>query len=223
MGDDKELKVLIIGAGGHAQVVADILNLNYALDKIYKPIGFIDDDESLHDQEFLVGPVLGSSEEISEIAHDGVIIAIGDNKLRAKIYTELSNQGERLINAIHPSAVIANDVTIGAGVVICGGVVVNTGTRIRNNVILNTGSTIDHHNLIHDHVHIAPGCALGGNVEIGEGTMIGIGSTVMPQKSIGAWSTIGAGAVVTNNIPDKVTAFGIPAQIKNQQSKEGKI
>jgi len=222
MGDDKELKVLIIGAGGHAQVVADILNLNYALGKIFRPIGFIDDNESLHDQEFLGISVLGSSEKISEIPHDGVIIAIGDNKLRAKIYTELSKQGERLINAIHPSAVIAEDVTIGAGVVICGGVVVNTGTKIKNNVILNTGSTVDHHNLIHDHVHIAPGCALGGNVVLGEGTLLGIGSTIMPQKSVGSWSTVGAGGVVTNSIPNNVTAVGIPAQVKKIPANEGK-
>ena len=222
MGDDKELKVLIIGAGGHAQVVTDILNLNYALDKVYKPIGFIDDNESLHGQEFLGVLVLGSSEEITKIPHDGVIIAIGDNTLRAKIYSELSKQGEQLINAIHPSAVIADGVTIGAGVVICGGVVVNTDTKIGNNVILNTGSTVDHHNLIRDHVHIAPGCALGGNVVLGEGTLVGIGSTIMPQNSVGYWSTIGAGGVVTNNLPNNVTAVGIPAQFTKKQASEGK-
>jgi sugar O-acyltransferase (sialic acid O-acetyltransferase NeuD family) len=97
--------------------------------------------------------------------------------------------------------------------VINSGVIINTGSRIGQDVILNTACTIDHHNYIGDHTHIAPGVHLGGDVEIGEGTLIGIGATVMPQCRIGAWSVIGAGAVVTKDIPAYSTVVGIPARV----------
>ena len=63
-----------------------------------------------------------------------------------------------------------------------------------------------------DYVHIAPGANLGGDVVVGRGTLIGIGAAVMPQLQLGEWSTIGAGAVVTKNVPAMVTAVGVPAQ-----------
>jgi len=165
--------------------------------------------------------VLGSSEKIADIQHDGVIVAIGDNQLRSRIYSELVDNGEFFVNAIHPEAIVADQVSIGCGVVVCAGVIINPGAIIHNNVILNTGCSVDHHNIIHDHVHLAPGSVLGGDVIIKEGTLIGIGSTVLPQKIIGAWSSIGAGAVVTDNIPEHVTAVGIPAAINKPIPEEG--
>ena len=187
----------------------------------YRAIGFIDDNIQLHGIKIQGIPVLGSSELISETLHDGLVVAIGNNQTRANVFSKLVTQGENLINAIHPSAVIANDVSLGQGVVICAGVTVNPGAVIHNNVILNTHCSVDHHNEINDHVHIAPGCVLGGDVSVGEGTLIGIGATVMPQKKIGSWSKIGAGAVVTKDIPDQVTAVGIPAEYTVNSLEEG--
>ena len=85
---------------------------------------------------------------------------------------------------------------------ICANVVINPGAVIGDNVILNTGCTVDHHNHIGSFAHIAPGVHLGGDVYIGEGTLVGIGAAVMPQRTVGAWSRIGAGAVVVENILD---------------------
>jgi acetyltransferase-like isoleucine patch superfamily enzyme len=83
---------------------------------------------------------------------------------------------------------------------------------VGSNVILNTGCSIDHHNVIGDHAHIAPGARLGGNVTVGQGTLIGIGAIVLPGRHIGAWSVVAAGAVVTKDIPDGVVALGSPAR-----------
>ncbi len=70
--------------------------------------------------------------------------------------------------------------------------------------------------IVADHAHIAPGAHLGGDVRIGEGAFVGIGATVMPQRSIGAWSIVGAGALVHRDIPDRATAIGVPARFSAQ-------
>jgi len=182
------VRVLIIGAGGHAQIVADILLQALKEGSSYKPVGFLDDDATLLEKNFLNLPVLGKIAQLNQIDHDSVIIAIGDNRDRAYLFDSILAENEKIINAIHPSALIASDVRFGQGVMICAGVVINTGTVIGDNVILNSGCTIDHHNQIGSHAHIAPGVHLGGNVTIGEGTLVGIGACVIPGCTIGEWS-----------------------------------
>ena len=206
-------RVLILGAGGHAQVVADILFQMQKAGMSVKPIGYLDDNPDLIGQVLLGIPVLGKMDDLAAIDHDAIIVAIGDNRTRHDFFVTLSAQGEKFIIAQHPSAIIAPDVTIGLGSMICAGAIINPGSSIGFNVILNTGSTIDHHNKIGDHAHIAPGVHLGGDVRIGEGTLVGIGTTIIPQHSVGEWSIIGAGSIVTKNIPDKIVATGVPARV----------
>jgi sugar O-acyltransferase (sialic acid O-acetyltransferase NeuD family) len=207
------MRVLILGAGGHAQVVADILLRAQQTGASAYPIGFLDDNPALIGTTIMGLPVLGTIAQLDKIEHDAVIVAIGDNRTRARLFELVRARGENIANAIHPTAVLTTDVHLGHGVMICAGVVVNTGTVIGDNVILNTGCTVDHHNHIGNHAHIAPGVHLGGNVTIGEGALVGIGAVVIPQRTIGAWSVIGAGSVVTKDIPAYVTAVGVPARV----------
>jgi|YNPBryantNP2012_1023418.scaffolds.fasta_scaffold26938_2 sugar O-acyltransferase (sialic acid O-acetyltransferase NeuD family) len=207
------MRVLILGAGGHAQVVADILLQSYQAGANVYPVGFLDDKPTLVGTTIMGLTVLGTVAQLDEFDHDAVIVAIGDNRTRARLFESVRARGEKIVNAIHPAAVIAPDVRLGRGVMICAGVVVNTGTVIGDDVILNTGCTIDHHNHIGDHAHIAPGVHLGGNVTIGEGALVGIGAVVIPQRIVGAWSVIGAGSVVTKDIPAYATAVGVPARV----------
>lgn len=208
---------LIIGAGGHGHVVADILLAARAAGDGAQPAGFLDDDRSLAGATFLGLPVLGCLGDLLRIPHDAVVVAIGDNAVRARVFGALP-KSESLTVARHPSAVLASSCSIGAGSMICAGVVVNPSSRVGVNVILNTGCTIDHHNMIGDHAHIAPGVHLGGNVKVGEGALVGIGATVMPGCTIGAWSVVGAGALVKDDVPDGATAVGIPARVLSRQA-----
>lgn len=206
-------RIIIIGAGGHGQVVADIFHKRNYQYSDFLPIGYLDDDPNLKGKKYLKLEVLGTIGDIVNIEYDALIIGIGDNKTRYEIYTDFRGKGEKIANAIHPHSTIAKDVVIGSGNMFCAGVIVNTGSVIKDNIILNTGATIDHHNIIESHVHIAPGVHLGGNVRIGQGTLIGIGSVIIPGVEIGEYSIIGAGSVVTKNIPSYCTAVGIPARI----------
>jgi len=206
-------KVIIIGAGGHGQVVADILIKSHESGSQIKPIGYLDDDSNLQGSIYNGLPVFGGISTISDIPHDAIIIALGNNRTRSEMFHYFQEKKEKFINAIHPKSILSNDIKTGVGIMICAGVIINSGSVIGSNVIINTGSTIDHHNTINNHTHIAPGVNTGGEVTVGEGALIGIGATVVPMISIGAWSVVGAGSVVCRNLPDSIKAIGIPAKI----------
>jgi len=217
----RAMRILIIGAGGHAQVVADILLQRQEQDNRTQPVGYVDDRLSLRGQYLLGLPVLGTLSDIPKIPHDGIVIAIGDNATRARLFASLRARGENLVNAIHPSTVISRNVHLGVGVMFCAGTVVNSGTVIGNNVIVNTNSSVDHHNYVDDHVHIAPGAHLGGNVHVETGGFVGIGASVTPGRTVGTWAIVGAGAVVTEDIPAWTTSVGVPARvIKYRDTRE---
>lgn len=205
-------RVLVIGAGGHAQVVAEILLRMNESGADLIPIGFLDDNPALFG-EWRVGlPVLGPLAAIDAIEHDAVIIGIGDNRTRQAIYDRLAACGERFVVACHPSAIVACDAIVGPGTVIAARAIVNAGARIGANVILNSGCIVEHHNHIGSHAHIAPGATLGGTVTVGEGALVGIGATVLPQRTVGAWSIVGGGAVVTSAVDAYAVVSGIPAR-----------
>jgi sugar O-acyltransferase (sialic acid O-acetyltransferase NeuD family) len=205
--------VLILGAGDHANVVADSLLLVMSQNQKLEPIGYLDDDPRLLGKKFQGLPVLGSIAQRHLFQHDAVVVAIGHNATRARIFQELEKEQAQFINAIHPAVTLASDVELGLGVVIMAGVVVNTGSVIGNNVILNTSCSVDHHGYIGCHAHLGPGAHLGGRVTIGEGALLGVGAVVSPGKHVGDWSIVGAGGCVVSNIPDAVTAVGVPAKI----------
>jgi sugar O-acyltransferase (sialic acid O-acetyltransferase NeuD family) len=206
------MRILIFGAGGQGQVVADVLRSAAAHGGSARPCGFLDHDAALWGQTVLELPVLGSIDDWPRFDHDAAIVGVGDNLARRRLFRNLALRGEPFATALHPAAVIAANVVIGRGSVACAGVVVNTGASVGANVILNTGCSVDHHDVIGDHAHIAPGVRLGGRVTVGEGALVGIGAVVMPGCRVGAWSVVGAGAVVTDDVPDRAVVVGCPAR-----------
>jgi len=207
------MKILILGAGGHAQVVADILFQQKKTDSNLQLLGYLDDAPDLVGRTVLNLPVLGALDRLPMIEHDSIIVAVGANQTRARLFSLLREKGERFANAVHPTATIATEVYLGSGVMICAGVVVNTGSEIGDNVILNTQASVDHHNRIASHAHIAPGVHLGGSVTVGVGGMVGIGASVIPGCTVGSWAVVGAGAAVIHDIPPGATAVGVPAHV----------
>jgi len=197
--------VYVLGAGGHAKVVVSTLR---AAD--FKIQGILDDDELANGRELLGVPIVGSIAELERIDNPRAVIAIGNNRTRQEIAGRFP--AVEWITAVHPSAVVDPSVVLGPGTVIFAGAIIQPDTAIGRHVIVNTGATIDHDCGIGDYTHIAPGCNLAGQVEVGEGVLMGIGSAAVPLAKIGAWTTVGAGGVVIQDLPANIIAAGIPAK-----------
>ncbi len=197
------MRLLVVGAGGHAKVVIDAARLCG-----YEIAGVIGSADGT--PEVLGAPV---TTDPAGLNASGFIVAVGDNHERARLFAEHQKLGLEPANVIHPSAVIAQDAELGPGTFVAANVTVNPGARIGSNTILNTGCTVDHDCEIGVHVHIGPGANLCGGVVVGEGTLLGVGSCAVPRSRIGEWAVVGAGAAVTQNIPDRAVAVGVPARV----------
>ena len=209
------MKIIIIGAGGHGRVVLDILRNNHH----FELAGFLDSNPALHRNHIEELPILGDISIINNLADQGItaaIVAIGNNQIRQKYAKILENDGFQLINAIHPTAHIAQNASLGKNIVACAGVTVSPHVSIADSVICNTGSTIDYECEIHNAVHICPGVHLAGRVKVKSAAFIGIGSNIIQGLTIGESSIIGAGSVVLKNVPDYSTVVGVPAAVVKQ-------
>ena len=163
----------LYGASGHAKVIIDILRANNE-----KLEALFDDNEAI--DSLLNYPVLRSSE-----VRGPLIISIGDNGIRRKIAESLH---ATFGNAFHPSAIISEEAVIKEGTVVMQGTIIQSGVCIGRHCIINTGASVDHECIIEDYVHISPHCTLCGNVQIGEGSWIGAGTTIIPGVKVGKWS-----------------------------------
>lgn len=193
-------KIVIIGAGGHGRVVADIARACG-----YQEILFLDDaDTPLTNGK--VADFIKYKEEAS------FIVAIGNSKIREMIQNQLTENKCQIAILIHPDAVIGSDVSIGIGTVVMAGTVINTGTRIGDGVIINTSSSVDHDDVIGDYCHVSVGAHLAGTVQVEEHTWIGVGAVISNNLIISKKCMIGAGAVVVKDIKESGTYVGVPAR-----------
>ncbi|EJS00699.1 acetyltransferase [Bacillus mycoides] len=199
-------KLLVIGAGGHGKVIADIaLKMNK-----WEYIAFLDDD----DVKTSMGiEIIDKSTSVSKYIKDyDLFVGIGNNVIREKVQEQLEEQGASMPVLIHPSAIIGEEVYLKAGTVVMAGTVINCCTKIGKGCIINTASTIDHDNIIEDYVHISPGANLAGTVKVGRSTWLGIGSVISNNVNIAGNCKIGAGAVVIKDITELGTYVGVPAR-----------
>lgn len=208
---DNPIQVIIVGAGMHAKVVADVV-----IQSGYHVRTFLDDNKNLHGKMLMGIPILGSIDLLGDLHLDpnlGAVVGIGDNFIREAFYRKLVEFDFPIITAVHSSASVHNGVYLGQGTVVMPQVAVNVDARVGINCILNTSCSIDHDCWIGDHVHIAPGAILGGTVRVGDFSLVGLGANILPEIKIGRSSVVGAGSVVVEDVPDNTVVAGSPAHI----------
>lgn len=206
-GISRKDKLLIIGASGHGRVVAEIA---MKMDR-WPEIDFLDDDETIKHSMGIA--VIGKTDDAFALISDhDIFVAIGNNKTREKVQSQLEMAGASIPTLIHPCAILGTKVEVGVGTVIMAGVVINCCGKIGKGCIVNTGAIIDHDNVIEDYVHISPGVNLAGTVSVGRSSWIGIGAAIRNNINIAGGCIIGAGAVVVKDITKPGIYMGVPAR-----------
>ncbi len=200
-------RLIIIGASGHGKVVADIaIKINS-----WKRIAFLDDDDTIKSTMGI--EVIGKITDAHTFKEEAdFIVAIGNNETRENIQRKLMNDGFSVVSLIHPNAIIGTDVEIDIGSCVMAAAVINSSSKVGKGCIINTSSSLDHDNILEDYVHISPGVRTAGNVTIGKGTWLGIGSVVSNDINICSSCKIGAGSLVVKNITEPGTYIGVPVR-----------
>jgi len=213
--------IVLLGAGGHAREVVEILRAQFVPDGEHTIRGYV--DEYAAPGELRDGvPVLGgwSWFDDQNLASIRVITAVGTPNIIARFAQLASARGLTFISAIAPTAVISPRARLGLGVTVFPQVVVNTAAVIGDHAILNTGVSVSHDSVVGRHSNLNPGARLAGNVQIGERCYIGMGASVIQNTPIGSGTIVGAGAVVTTDLGSRVTAVGVPATVIKQHAQE---
>lgn len=214
-------KVVIVGAGGHARVLAELLQLTKDLELA----GFTDSDAKLKDRFIQGTRVWGTDDILPALFSQGIqrfIIGVGSTKHnghRSRLFRQLLQMGFEAVTLVHPTAVVSPSAVVGRGTAILPRAVVNSQTRIGENVIINSGAIIEHDCIIGDHCHVASGACVSGGVRVGSGSFIGAGASVIQNIRIGRRCVIGAGAAVVRDIPDDRLAMGVPARIQRSDKE----
>lgn len=210
-------RVAILGAGGHARVVADILLcLKSSASADIEIAGFV----APSGENWCDIDIIGDDTDLPSLIKSGhvtdYIVGIGTIRggvaLRRNLVRAAEQAGAQPFTAAHPSAIIGRDSQLSPGSAVMAGAVVNPGSKIGEHSIINTGAIIDHDCSIGAFAHIAPGSTLSGGVDIGPDTLIGTGATIRQGVTIGEGVTVGAGSVVISDLADGVTALGCPAR-----------
>ena len=195
-------RVLILGGGGGATLVLDILNrtMNQAA------VGILDNNPKMAGKKLMGIPILGEFGLADTLWRDGAFDAVISTIVRdvfdrAAIYDRFMKIGIPFTNVIDPEARIGRDVTIGKGNLIIYGSYLATCVKIGNNNFMAAGTLIEHHSEVGNHCTLGPRTSLAGGVSVGDHVKFGMQVAIEPQLKIGSESVIASGVVVTSHVP----------------------
>lgn len=201
------MKLLLLGAGGHAKAVIEVARAAGA-----ELAGLIAANSARHVMDV---PVIGTDDDLPRLRAEGIeaaFAAIGDNAVRQRLILTLRGLGFALPSLLHPRAVISASATLGEAVVAMPLAFVGAEASIGDGVILNAGAIVEHDARIGAAAHIAPGAALAGHVTVGERALVGVGAAARPGVRIGADAIVGVGAVVVADVLAGTVVAGNPAR-----------
>lgn len=199
-------RLVILGAGGHAAVIAEIAARAGWTVVGFAASGGVDAAPSLGD------PDGDGAARIAELVAAGARLhaAVGSAEVRARWTARFGEAN--FATLVDPSATVSPTASIGAGASVGAGAAVNARAAIHAGAIVNTRAVVEHDCTVGRFAHIAPGAVLCGSVRVGECAQVSAGAVVIPGRSIGAHAMVGAGAVVVRDVPEHATAKGVPAR-----------
>ena len=205
--------MIIIGAGGHAKEIFDLLNTQQ-IDNL----NFFDNVSQAR-AELLFGRLILTSfdQAASQILNNpDFSLGIGNVFARLALYRKFLTLNGRPTSVIADNAVISPSAKLGQGLNIMRFAFVSACTRIGDGCLINAGASVHHDVIIGSFVEISPGAKVLGNCSVGDLTTIGANATLLPKIIVGSNVVVAAGAVVTQNVPDNCLVAGVPAVVKKR-------
>ncbi|HEY4186718.1 MAG TPA: hypothetical protein VGP07_16695 [Polyangia bacterium] len=192
-------KLFVIGAGGHARVIASLL-----------PAA----------PEFVTTTPATEDERLGTVVMDNpgaeFYLGLGTNRDRMRVADKLRTLGARLPTCVAPNVFVARDAQLDAGTVLCPGSQIGSRAHIGFACIVNTLSSVDHDCLLGDYGQVTAGVTIAGTVKVGKNGFFGVKSAVIPNLTIGDDVVVMAGSLITKNVPDRAMMGGNPARLMRQ-------
>lgn len=218
-GKEKYVRLILLGAND-PEVVRLVCAVQQANPEI-RDIAYLDNDVEKHGVNFMGIPVIGGSDRIESLADcntEFVNLISSTTRVRHETTKKILTSGGRLGQLVHPS-VERTFVELLDGVYIQESVVLQAHVKVHRNAAINAMSIVAHESHIGESAFLAPGVCVAGKCWIGVGAYIGTNATILPRLRVGNWATVGAGSVVTRDVPDFAVVAGNPARVIGRNSE----
>lgn len=209
----------IIGNGGHTQdirmIIRDMEATKIPSERRFQGVVCLDDNQDrsnsrgngIYDQYLRLMAMYGK-----EVQY---VIGINDSVIREEIDTNMQQMHAVAAGAIiHPTALFKGNGGLGNGVILGPYTVLGPDVSLGRHVHMNTGASINQGSKIGDFCTLSPGVRVCGDVTVGKTVQFGASSTIINMITVGDNVILGAGTVVVEDIPSGVTAYGVPARVK---------
>ena len=206
------MKLLILGAGGHAQ---EILGIVKSIPTI-SLFGFV--DETLQSPNTIYGfPVF------MQIPDGDFHFICGVGNPFIKEYFESKILDKLCDPVIHSSSIVMCDVRIEKGVLIGANCSLTTDISIGQSTSINSNCVISHNCRVGKRCHLSGGTVLSGNIVIEDNVYVGSNATIIPKIHVGEGAIVGAGAVVTKDVAPYAIVAGCPAKVLRTYKRGDKV
>lgn len=215
---ETRIPVVILGAGGFAAVVNEILSLlpdMLVIGCTDKALGLSDRGADEHTDL----KILGDDDMLPELVeqHPGLraVLALGPELMdvRARLLRTLERAHIEPLTVVHPRAIVSQTAKLGAGTIVRGGAVIGTGCHTGQHCVVNIGASIDHDARLGTNVFVGHGARIASHVELQDNVVVEIGASVNTRVVIGTGARIAGGAFVNTDIPDHAVVVGVPGRV----------
>lgn len=205
--------LIIIGTGGSAYDVLDIVDAINALQPTWRVAGFLDDARPVGSC-WLDLEILGTLAQASRFAagHKFVNVIGSDQSYlrRPEIVASTRLEPARFAALVHPAASVSSRAKVGRGVYVNHGASVGGNVLIGDHVAIGPGAIIGHDSVIEDYAIVAAGAVISGFCGVGRSSYIGAGATIRQKQQVGERALVGLGAVVIGDVEANATVVGNP-------------